>query len=157
MKQPNTTTVTGRNMLAVSAVAILFLWFAVCFCSLLPLVLLGSLLFNALFLGAGLFSSLAQEREKRTIDALRLTQLTSLDILRYKALGEFRAWRAANIAFIVLSGAAAWYAGSPIVWALAGSAALACGGLLSMALALAVSTRCETTSSAVVMLKREQR
>ena len=150
MKQPNTTTVTGRNMLAVSAVAILFLWFAVCFCSLLPLVLLGSLLFNALFLGAGLFSSLAQEREKRTIDALRLTQLTSLDILRYKALGEFRAWRAANIAFIVLSGAAAWYAGSPIVWALAGSAALACGGLLSMALALAVSTRCETTSSAVV-------
>lgn len=150
MKQPKTTTVTGLNMLAVSAVAILFLWVAVCFCSLLPLVLLGSLLFNALFLGAGLFSSLAQEREKRTIDALRLTQLTSLDILRYKALGEYRAWRAANIGFIALSAAAAWYAGSPIVWALTGSAVLACGGLLSMALALAVSTRCETTSSAVV-------
>ncbi|MFA5508503.1 MAG: ABC transporter permease [Vulcanimicrobiota bacterium] len=134
MNQAKTIKVTKSNMIAMSAVAILLLWVVVCFCSLLPLVLFASFLFNALILGAGLFSSLAQEREKRTIDALRLTQLTSLDILRYKALGEFRAWRAANLGFLVA----------------AGFAALACGGLLSMALALAVSTRCETTSSAVV-------
>ena len=148
MKQPMK--ITGRNMFAVAAVAVLFLWVALCFCSLLPLVLFCSFVFNAILLGAGLFSSLAQEREKRTIDALRLTQLTSLDILRYKSLHEFKAWKSANIGFLVLAGAAAWYSNSPLVWGLTGAAVLACGGLLSMALALAVSTRCETTSSAVV-------
>jgi hypothetical protein len=148
MKQP--LKVTGRNLIAVAAVAILFLWVAVCFCSLLPLVLFASLMFNAVLLGAGLFSSLAQEREKRTIDALRLTQLTSLDILRYKGLGEFRAWKSANIGFLVLAAGAAWYSSSPLIWGVTGAAVLACGGLLSMSLALAVSTRCETTSSAVV-------
>jgi ABC-2 family transporter len=148
MKQPMK--ITGRNLIAVAAVAILFLWVAVCFCSLLPLVLFLSFMFNAVLLGAGLFSSLAQEREKRTIDALRLTQLTSLDILRYKALHEFKAWKTANICFIALAGGAAWYSNSPLAWGLTGAAVLACGGLLSMALALAVSTRCETTSSAVV-------
>lgn len=142
--------ITGRNIMALSAVATLFVWVAVCFCSLLPLVLVMSLLFNTLVLGSGLFSALAQEREKRTIDALRLTQLSSLDILRYKSIGDLKAWKSINAMFLVLSGLAAWWTGSPLMWALVGSVALACGGLLSIALALAVSTRCDTTSSAVV-------
>lgn len=138
------------NLAAIAGVGILFSWAILCFCSVLPFVLFLSLLFNAVFLGSSLFSSLAQEREKRTIDALRLTQLTSMEILLYKGYGEFRSWKLVNGALLLLSGAAAYWSGSPVLWALGGAAALACGGLLSIALALAVSTRCETTSSAVV-------
>ena len=136
--------------MALSSVFILLSWVALCFCSLLPFVLFLSFLFNALYTGSSLFSALAQEREKRTIDALRLTQLSSLDILHYKSQNELKAWKFANAFFLVSTAGAAFWAKSPILWALAGAVSLACGGLLSIALALAVSTRCETTSSAVV-------
>ena len=138
------------NLAAIAGVGILFSWVILCFCSFLPFVLFLSFLFNAVFLGSSLFSSLAQEREKRTIDALRLTQLTSMEILLYKGYGELKSWKMVNLFLVALSGGAALWSGSPVVWAVAGSAALACGGLLSISLALAVSTRCETTSSAVV-------
>jgi hypothetical protein len=141
---------TGRNLVAVSAVGILFSWVVLCFCSFLPFVLFLSFLFNGVLLGTSLFSALAQEREKRTIDALRLTQLTSPEILLYKSLGELRSWKLSNGIFIGLAAVAALWSGSPLLWAVAGAVTLACGGLLSIALALAVSTRCETTSSAVV-------
>lgn len=121
-----------------------------CFCSLLPAVLLLSFLFNALALGSGLFATMAQEREKRTIDALRLTQLSSLDILRLKSHGEVRRWSRGNAALLGLTLAAAWYGDEPMTWALSGALALAASGLLSIGMALAVSTRSETTSSAVV-------
>lgn len=141
---------TGRNFIALSAVGVLFTWTLLCFCSFLPFVLLLSFLFNALYLGSSLFSALAQEREKRTIDALRLTQLSSLDILTYKAHSELKAWKLGNLAFLSLAALGAIWSTSPFLWAVGGAAALAAGGLLSIALALAVSTRCETTSSAVV-------
>jgi hypothetical protein len=131
-------------------VLVLFSLLVFCFCSLLPAVLLASFVFNALILGAGLFATLAQEREKRTIDALRLTQLSSLDILLLKSHGELRRWALGNAAFLALTVGAAWHGSDPMEWALAGGLALAAGGLLSIALALAVSTRSETTSSAVV-------
>lgn len=121
-----------------------------CFCSLQPFVLLVSFLFNALFLGSSLFSALAQEREKRTIDALRLTQLSSLEILLYKSHSEMKWWRRCNTVFLLTGLVAAWWAGSPLSWALVGSAVMAAAGLFSISLALAVSTRSETTSSAVV-------
>jgi len=101
-------------------------------------------------MGSSLFSALAQEREKRTIDALRLTQLTSMEILLYKSFQELRAWKVANGIFLVLAGLGALWSGSPFLWAVGGAATLACGGLLAIALALTVSTRCDTTSSAVV-------
>lgn len=142
--------VTGRNWVAVGAVGLLFLIALACFCSVLPLVLLVSLLFNTLVLGSGLYSALAQEREKRTIDALRLTQLSSLDILRYKSMSDWRVWKKGNLLFLLLAAVAALATGSPLGWAVVGQAAMAAGGLFSIALALAVSTRCETTSSAVV-------
>jgi hypothetical protein len=131
-------------------VLVLFSLLVFCFCSLLPAVLLASFVFNALILGSGLFATLAQEREKRTIDALRLTQLSSLDILLLKSHGELRRWALGNAAFLALTVGAAWHGSDPMEWALAGGLALAAGGLLSIALALAVSTRSETTSSAVV-------
>ncbi len=121
-----------------------------CFCSLLPALLLASFVFNALMLGSSLFSTLAQEREKRTIDALRLTQLSSLDILRLKSHGELRRWARGNVALLALMLGAAWYGDEPFSWAVSGALALAASGLLSIGMALAVSTRSETTSSAVV-------
>lgn len=141
---------TGRNVVALSGVALLFVGAILCFCSLLPFVLFVSFLFNALFLGTSLFATLAQEREKRTIDALRLTQLSSLEILLYKSHHEMKLWRQTNLFLMIAAGATALWAGSPLSWALAGAASLAAGGLLSISLALAVSTRSETTSSAVV-------
>ena len=121
-----------------------------CFCSYLPAVILASFVFNALFLGSRLFSALAQEREKRTLDSLRLTQLSSLDILLWKSQGELRTWKLGNILLLGLSILAATFGHESILWAVAGTLALATSGLLSIALALAVSTRCQTTSSAVV-------
>jgi hypothetical protein len=131
---------------------ILLLGFAMllCFCSLLPAVLLLSFVFNALVLGSSLFAALAQEREKRTIDALRLTQLSSLDILFLKSRGELRAWARGNGLLLGLMLGAGLVGGEPLTWVLSGALALAAGGLLSIAMALAVSTRSETTSSAVV-------
>lgn len=149
-KTSNKHRLTRRNSIALSAVGVLFSWALLCFCSFLPFVLLLSFLFNALYLGSSLFSALAQEREKRTIDALRLTQLSSLDILTYKAHSELKAWKLGNLAFLSLAALGAIWSTSPFLWAVGGAAALAAGGLLSIALALAVSTRCETTSSAVV-------
>lgn len=141
---------TERQIAAAIGVAGLFFATLLCFCSLQPFVLLLSFLFNALFLGSSLFSALAQEREKRTIDALRLTQLSSQDILLYKSHWELKWWRRCNLVFLLLGAASAWWAASPVIWALVGAAAMAASGLLSIALALAVSTRSETTSSAVV-------
>lgn len=141
---------TGRNLLALGAVGFLFFGTLLCFCSLVPSVLFMSFLFNALFLGSSLFSALAQEREKQTIDALRLTQLSSLDILLYKSYAEMKLWRRFNSFFVVALLVSAWWAGSPLIWALVGAATMAASGLLSISLALAVSTRSETTSSAVV-------
>jgi len=142
--------VTTWNLVAYAGVSALLFWFLLCFCSVLPMVLFASFLFNAVFLGSSLFSALAQEREKRTIDALRLTQLSSKEILLYKSFGELRVWKVVNGLFLVATFVAALWSGSPLTWALLGAATMACGGLLSISLALAVSTRCETTSSAVV-------
>ncbi len=140
-----------RIATTVSAVIILMGILALlCFCSMFPATLFLSFVFNALVLGSSLFATLAQEREKRTIDALRLTQLSSLDILRLKSHRELRTWFRGNL---VLTGSmllAGLQAGVPAIWALSGALALAAGGLLSIGMALAVSTRSETTSSAVV-------
>ena len=122
----------------------------ICFCTLLPTVLLLSFVFNALVLGGSLFAALAQEREKRTIDALRLTQLSSLDILFLKSRVELRGWARGNAVLMGLMLAAGVIGGEPLLWVISGGVALAAGGLLSIALALAVSTRSDTTSSAVV-------
>ena len=111
---------TARNLFALASVGVLFSWVALCFCSFLPFLLFLSLLFNSIVLGASLFSTLAQEREKRTIDALRLTQLSSLDILRYKSYRELKLWGMVNGAFIALSGVAALWAGSPVLWSIVG-------------------------------------
>lgn len=121
-----------------------------CFCTLLPAALLLSFVFNALVLGGSLFAALAQEREKRTIDALRLTQLSSLDILFLKSRVELRGWAKGNAVLMGLMLAAGVIGGEPLLWVISGGVALAAGGLLSIALALAVSTRSDTTSSAVV-------
>jgi hypothetical protein len=134
----------------VGLVSLIAMALLLCFCTLLPAVLLLSFVFNALVLGGSLFAALAQEREKRTIDALRLTQLSSLDILFLKARFELRAWAKGNAVLMGLMLAAGLAGGEPLLWVLSGAAALAAGGLLSIALALAVSTRSETTSSAVV-------
>lgn len=123
---------------------------SLCFCTLFPAALFLSFLFNGIWLGSSLFSALAQEREKRTIDALRLTQLSSLDILMLKSRREVRAWGLGNIALLGLMMVTGHVGQESMLWVFSGWLALATGGLLSIALALAVSTRSETTSSAVV-------
>ncbi len=131
-------------------IALVFLSVILCFCSLFPAAVFLSFVFNAVFLGSSLFATLAQEREKRTIDALRLTQLSSYDILWLKSHRERSAWLKGNVlltGFMLLAGL---QADIPALWVLSGAAAMAAGGRLSIALALAVSTRSETTSSAVV-------
>ncbi len=123
---------------------------SLCFCTLFPAALFLSFLFNGIWLGSSLFSALAQEREKRTIDALRLTQLTSLDILMLKSRRELRAWALGNVALLGVMMVTGHVGQESMLWVFSGWLALATGGLLSIALALAVSTRSETTSSAVV-------
>lgn len=135
---------------ALLSLSLLALVAVLCFCSLFPVALLLSFVFNALVLGSSLFAAMAQEREKRTIDALRLTQLSSMDILYLKSRRELGLWKRGNVVLTGLMLLAGLQGGVSALWVLSGAAALAAGGLLSIALALAVSTRSETTSSAVV-------
>lgn len=136
--------------MAAAASALAILSMLLCFCSLFPAAVFLSFVFNALMVGSSLFATLAQEREKRTIDALRLTQLSSYDILWLKSHNERRTWARGNVILTGLMLLAGLQSGVPAIWVISGAAALAAGGRLSMALALAVSTRSETTSSAVV-------
>ncbi len=143
----------GRGQAMKLGGGVLFLLFGgtlLCFCSLLPAVLFLSFLFNGVWLGSSLFATMAQEREKRTIDALRLTQLSSLEILHLKSRSELLTWARGNVLLLGLMLAAGLVAGDSAPWVLSGGLAMAAGGLLSIALALGVSTRSETTSSAVV-------
>lgn len=128
----------------------ILLIYSLCFCSAFPAVLFFSTLFNTILLGSSLFACLAQEREKRTIDALRLTQLTSLDILLLKSRMERRLWAWGNLVFAALLLISGFVSEVPLDWILCGILSTAANGLLSIALALAVSTRSETTSIAVV-------
>lgn len=131
-------------------IALVFLSVLLCFCSLFPAAVFVSFVFNAVVLGSSLFATLAQEREKRTIDALRLTQLSSYDILWLKSHRERSAWLKGNVLLTGLMLLAGLQANIPGLWILSGAAAMAAGGRLAIALALAISTRSETTSSAVV-------
>ena len=141
----------SREALKLGGLMTLFgLLLVLCFCSLFPAALFLSFVFNALFLGSSLFATMAQEREKRTIDALRLTQLSALDILLLKSRRELRTWTQGNALLLVLMVGVGLFGGEPLSWVVTGAVALAAGGLLSIAMALAVSTRSETTSSAVV-------
>lgn len=143
----------GRGQAMKLGGGVVFLLFGatlLCFCSLLPAALFLSFLFNGLWLGSRLFATMAQEREKRTIDALRLTQLSSLDILYLKSRSELLTWARGNVLLLGLMIAAGLMAGDSAPWVLSGGLAMAAGGLLSIALALGVSTRSETTSTAVV-------
>ncbi len=141
----------GRIAMGVcSAITMMGFVALLCFCSLFPATLFFSFVFNALVLGSSLFAAMAQEREKRTIDALRLTQLSSLDILRLKSRREMRTWFRGNVLLTGVMLLAGLWGDVPAIWVLSGALALAAGGLLSIAMALTVSTRSETTSSAVV-------
>lgn len=130
--------------------ALVLIALLLCFCTRVSVLLALSFVFNGLLLGSSLFAALAQEREKRTIDALRLTQLSSLEILLLKSRKELRSWALGNLVLSGLTLVAAGFGGGPWAWVVLGSLAMAACGLLSISLALAVSTHCETTSSAVV-------
>lgn len=141
----------GINELALGMLVLgLVLSIEMCFCTLFPFTLAVSFIFNAIFIGSNLFASLAQEREKCTLDALRLTQLTSFQILLLKSQKELRYWGIGNLALLVALFATALVGNVNPVWFVLGFLSMAASGLLSMGLALAVSTRSETTASAVV-------
>ncbi len=123
---------------------------AACFCSRFTLLMWSAFAFNALWLGSRLFSTMAREREKRTIDALRLTQFSSLEILLHKARPDLKSWFYGNSFFAVAFTGAALLGLESVVWAVAVTLTFAASGLLAIASALLVSTLNDRSSSAVL-------
>jgi hypothetical protein len=77
--------------LAVSLPACILFLFGICTCTLFFSVSLATILLSTLLIGTSAFSAISREREKKTLDSLRLTLLEPEDILVGKLYPEFMA------------------------------------------------------------------
>ncbi|MBS2039334.1 hypothetical protein JST97_30395 [bacterium] len=136
-------------------VALLLLTFGLlkmgwCGCTLFAInswALIGS---AVLLLGNRSFGVLAEEKEKKTLDCLRLTQLSPSALFYYKLSPEFRSLvrLLACTAPAVLWSSTMTFSGLPAGVSVLGIAAL--GGLISIVSSLFVSSLAPSTSRAVV-------
>jgi len=135
----------------VFAVGALGLWLGgVCGCTLFHLSSLVVVLAAALMGGNTLYGAVIGEREKKTLDSLRLTQLTSGQVLLGKLLGEFAALARLLAAAAPALGLVALIGGVGLpafLWTLV-VAGLA--GIFASVSAVFVSSLASTTSQAVV-------
>lgn len=139
----------GLGLLALVITALLLKsgW---CSCTLFALNSWALLAGAVLLLGNRTFGVLASEKEKKTLDCLRLTQLSASQLFLHKLTPEFRSLArllAAMAPATLLSGAfsASGWSGALLVLAVA-----ALAGGLSIVLSLFVSSLASSTSRAVV-------
>lgn len=124
--------------------------FGVCGCTMFAIAGVAMILATSLGIGNSAFGALTVEREKRTLDSLRLTQLSSHEVLLGKLLPEFGALTltvavmAPTVIVAGLWGAQGWI----VTFGAVGFAVLA--GLFSSVLAIHLSSMFATTSQAVV-------
>ncbi len=135
----------------VFAVALLGPWLSgVCGCTMFELGALLLVLAAALMGGSTVYGAITGEREKKTLDSLRLTQLTPSQVVLGKLLGEFaalgRLLAAASPALLVL--ALLGGVGLPAFFLVLAVAALA--GLAASVSGVFVSSLASTTSQAVM-------
>ncbi|MEW6278083.1 MAG: hypothetical protein AB1758_05630 [Candidatus Eremiobacterota bacterium] len=100
--------------------------------------------------GNSAFGALTIEREKKTLDSLRLTQLTAGQIVAGKLVPEFLLLTRLLLVTAPTLSALALFGGMGLLPLLKVLALAACGGVLAGALAIAVSSLFDTTSRAVV-------
>lgn len=103
-----------------------------------------------LLLGNRTFGVLAEEKEKKTLDCLRLTQLSASELFLYKLRPEFRSLVRLLLCLspaVLLSAVAS---GSGLVAGAGVVSIAALGGVLSIVLSLFVSSLATSTSRAVV-------
>jgi len=147
-------TLTTRGTGALGVALLLLTLFLVkagwCSCTLFAAnawVLIGS---AVLLLGNRSFGVLAEEKEKKTLDCLRLTQLSPSALFFYKLAPEFRSLArllAATAPAVLVSGA---YSPSGLTGGLAVLLIAALAGLMSIIASLFVSSLAANTSRAVV-------
>lgn len=140
----------GFYALLFAALVFLPMALGICSCTLFGLASLALVLATSLLVGSTAFGALTIEREKKTLDSLRLTQLTAAQIAAAKLWPELRLLGRLLLAFgptVLVCGALSpdGLLGGLEVLAVAGAA-----GLLSSTMALAVSSLFDTTSRAVV-------
>lgn len=140
----------GMYALLFAAFVFLPLALGVCSCTVFNTASLALVVGTALLIGSTAFGALTIEREKKTLDSLRLTQLTARQIVAAKLWPEMRLLGRLLLAFgpTVLVCAALSPEGLP--GGLEVLATAAAGGFLSGTLALAISSLFDTTSRAVV-------
>lgn len=133
-----------------AALVFLPLALGVCSCTMFGFASIAMVLGAALLVGSTAFGALTIEREKKTLDSLRLTQLTASQIAAAKLWPEMRLLGRLLLAFgpTVLACGALSPEGLP--GGVEVLAVAATGGFLSATMALAISSLCDTTSRAVV-------
>lgn len=128
----------------------LILLLGVCGCSAFTMVSAVLLTAMALLVGNRGFGSLTMEREKKTLDSLRLTQWSADQILFHKVRGELLLGAAILAGLTPALFFTSWWSGYGLftgakVWMLA-----AATGMLSTAFGIFISSLFETTSRAIV-------
>ncbi len=131
-------------------VTAVLLLLGVCGCTTFTLVSAVLLTAMALLVGNRGFGSLTSEREKKTLDSLRLTQWSADQILFHKVQGELLLGASVLAGLTPALFFAGWWSGygfltAAKVWMLAVST-----GILSTAFGIFISSLFETTSRAIV-------
>lgn len=140
------------GVLALLFAALVFLPMALgaCSCTLFGLASLVLVLATTLLVGNSAFGALTIEREKKTLDSLRLTQLSAAQIAAAKLWPELKLLSRLMLAFGPTVLVAGLFTPGGLASSLEVLAVALAGGLLSGTLAIAVSSLCDTTSRAVV-------
>lgn len=141
------TTVFGAVLLLLTLVLLKAGW---CSCTMFALTswaLIGS---ATLLLGNRTFGVLAEEKEKKTLDCLRLTQLSASSLFWYKLAPEFRSLARLLASLSPAVWFSAWASGQGLAAGTFVVAIAALGGALSIIMSLFVSSLSATSSRAVV-------
>lgn len=136
--------------LAFAAAILVPMGLGACGCTMFTLASVALVLAGALGVGNTAFGALTVEREKKTLDSLRLTQLSAHEVLLGKLAPESGALLGILVAMgptVIVSGLLSGTSLAVIVAVLA-YAALA--GIMAAVLGIFVSSLCSTTSQAVV-------
>ncbi len=126
------------------------LWLGWCGCTMFALASVAWMVVTALFIGNSGFASLTSEREKKTLDSLRLTQLSSFQIIKAKIRPELQALVKLSAAMAPTVILAAWLAGYGWFVGLSMAALGFATGIFSAIFGVFVSSLFDTTSRAVV-------
>lgn len=140
----------GMYALLFAMLVFLPLALGVCSCTLFGFASIAVVLGTSLLVGSTAFGALTIEREKKTLDSLRLTQLTATQIAAAKLWPELRLLGRLMLAFGPTVLVCGLLAPEGLLGGLEVLAVAFAGGLLSSTMALAISSLFDTTSRAVV-------